>query len=318
MMDFQHYWEEMQRESGEMRKKRILYLLDVKKPGIEISPLYSPITEKNKHNVFYTDYTSADESRKKHADYEHPEIVDLDFIWEQDKNLKDCLNSNNSYEWAIASHVLEHVPNPIGWMNQILEVINVGGYLSLALPNKSLTNDILRDETKFHQWYDAWINQYKIPSAGQLYDFIRNSASQGVTSNGDSNKRHYSAQDAINLSQHSWINNEYLDAHCSVFTPQSFSILVNEAVLIGLMNVEIDDITPGGQEFYVRIKKIGDPAILPPAKATKNSDHNAISNEKELRHYKKAYDEAIQAQEILKSEIDRVRKRNIWHRILNR
>lgn len=312
-MDFQADWDDIQKQSGEIRKKRILYKLDVSKPGIEISPLYSPITDKNNHNVYYTDYASAEESRKKHADYDHPEIMDLNFIWNQNARLKDCVPGGVMFDWAIASHVLEHVPDPIGWMNQILQTVNVNGYLSLALPNKTLTNDILRDETKFPQWFDAWLNQYKIPSPAQLFDFIRNTASQGVTSVGSGYDRHFQPEEAVSNSIHSWVNNEYLDAHCSVFTPSSFSSLVNEAVMLGLMNVEIEDITPGGQEFYVRIKKKGEPKVLPPVKNSPNAN-----NDFELAHYKKAFHEAVSAQDSLKSEIIQLKGRSLLRRIFNR
>lgn len=57
--------------------------LSLDEPGLDVSPLFRPIALKSKHNVHYTDYTSAENSRSKHkhANYEHDEIMEIDFIW---------------------------------------------------------------------------------------------------------------------------------------------------------------------------------------------------------------------------------------------
>lgn len=314
-MDFDAYWANLLDDRMSLRKKRILYKLDPKKLGLEISPLYSPITDKKIHNVEYTDYTSAEESRRKHAAYVHDEIMDLNFIWEQDLPLYECAGGKGKYSWAIASHVLEHVPNPIGWMNEIFAVIDDGGYLSLALPDPSFTSDLYRETTKFHHVLDAWMNKYTIPSTYQLYDFIRNTTSQGVTATASPRDRHYPPQEAFSFCMHAWNKGEYIDAHCNVFTPVSFEDIINEANLHGIMNVEIDDIASGDREFYVRLKKLGSPSINAPES---NAAPSVIENGKELSHYRKAFRESINAQEVLKKEIERLKNRSLLRRIFNK
>lgn len=314
-MDFQSYWEELLDDRMKLRKKRLLHKLEPKKLGLEISPLYSPITDKKIHNVEYTDYTSAEESRRKHADYVHDEIMDLNFIWDQDLPLHDCAGGKGKYGWAIASHVLEHVPNPIGWMNEIFDVIDDGGYLSLALPDPSFTSDLYRETTKFHHALDAWMNRYTIPSTYQLYDFIRNTTSQGVTATASPRDRHYAPQEAFSFCMHAWNTGEYIDAHCNVFTPISFEDIINEANLHGIMNVEIDEIASGDREFYVRLRKLGSPTVNAPDKKVSKTGGEL---ENELIHYRKAFRESINAQEILKDEIVRLKRRGLLKRIFNR
>lgn len=314
-MDFQSYWEDLLDDRMKLRKKRLLHKLDPQKLGLEISPLYSPITDKKIHNVEYTDYTSAEESRRKHADYAHDEIMDLNFIWDQDLPLHECAGGKAKYSWAIASHVLEHVPNPIGWMNEISDVIDDGGYLSLALPDPSFTSDLFRETTKFHHVLDAWMNRYTIPSTYQLYDFIRNTTSQGVTATASPRDRHYPPQEAFSFCMHAWNTGEYIDAHCNVFTPVSFEDIINEACMHGIMNVEIDDIASGDREFYVRLKKLGVPKVNPPER---NRTGLTGENEKELAHYRKAFRESINAQDELKNEIERLKSRGLFRRIMNR
>ncbi len=99
------------------RREILLSGIDLSKAGLEVSPLYRPTVTKDKANVFYTDYCSAEESREKHKSYEHPPIMDIDFIWKPGSNLINCVPDGRKFLWAVSSHVLEHVPNPIGWLN---------------------------------------------------------------------------------------------------------------------------------------------------------------------------------------------------------
>lgn len=47
------------------------------------------------------------------------------------------------FNWTVSSHVMEHVPDPIGWLSEIFEVLKPGAVLSLALPDKKFCFDVL-------------------------------------------------------------------------------------------------------------------------------------------------------------------------------
>lgn len=307
--------------SREVRKERILLGMDMSTPGIEISPLYNPVTDKSKHNVFYTDYTSADESRKKHANYEHPEIVDLDFVWDQQFPLSSCVPDNKKFEWAVACHVLEHVPDPIGWLNEILDCLNVEGVVSIVLPNSDLMSDKLRKKTEVSDMLESWLNRRKMPGPAQIYDFLRNNMSQGDTSIVSSDGRHYTKQQALDFTLHSWNNTEYLDVHCSVFTPWGFEEIINEITTLGIMNVEVVEICPGELEFYAKLKKKGEPRISrddtrSPLKSLISEPTITESLHADLHHARNAFAQAVAIQDELKREIERL-KRPFWKRIFN-
>ncbi|WKV52088.1 class I SAM-dependent methyltransferase [Dickeya fangzhongdai] len=297
----------------ELRIERIILGIDMSTPGIEISPLYNPITDKSKHNVYYTDYTSAEESRKKHADYEHDEIVDLDFIWDQKLTLSECIPAGNKFEWAIASHVLEHVPDPIGWINEILDTLNDRGILSLVLPNADLIADHLRKKTEASDLIESWLYGRELPGPSQLYDFLRNTISKRDTSVTLDGSRHYTKKQAIDFVIHSWTTGEYLDAHCSVFSPASFIELIEELALLGIMNVKVVEFSPAGQEFYVKLQKMGPPSLLRPQRfspysSMESSDHQISNLTKDLQHARTAFNQAIEVQEELKKEIEALKK----------
>ncbi|MEI7188803.1 methyltransferase domain-containing protein [Dickeya dianthicola] len=309
----------------ELRIERIILGMDMSTPGIEISPLYNPITDKSKHNVYYTDYTSAEESRKKHAGYEHDEIVELDFIWDQKLTLSECIPAGSKFEWAIASHVLEHVPDPIGWMNEILDTLNDRGILSLVLPNADLIGDHLRRKTEVSDLIESWLYGRELPGPSQLYDFLRNTISQGSTSVASGDGRHYTKKQAIDFVIHSWTTGEYLDAHCSVFSPERFIELIEELASLGIMNVKVVELCPAGQEFYVKLQKMGPPSLLLPQRfspysSMESADHQIACLTKDLQHARMAFNQAVEVQEKLKKEIENLQKGPLYllKRILNK
>lgn len=304
-------------------EKWIFDNLQTEKLGLEISPLFRPATDKKVHNVHYTDYTTTQDNISKHAHYDHPEIVEIDFVWTPGRQLKECAPTNNNYEWAIASHVLEHVPDPVGWMLEVFAVLNVGGILSLALPDRNKCFDRNRNLTEVSEWIHAWLDEDKRPNSRQLYDFLSN-----VTTEDGSgtvlDKNHYSKEEALNFTLNSHSTGQYFDAHCSVFTGHSFTEMINELNYLGIMNVKVSEFKEGFDEFYVQLTKVGEPKINRPdaylnnAMDIYNLEKDLQANIENLEHHKKAYREAIVAQNLLKSEISRLKNRNLIKRILNR
>lgn len=297
------------------RCNHILEGIDLQTPGLEISPLYRPITNKNHHNVHYTDYTSAEESRAKHADYDHPEIMELDFIWPPSKTLIECVPNDKKFDWAVASHVYEHIPDPLGWMLQVFEVLNIGATFSLVLPNKDYCFDRHRRNTEVSDIINMWLHKQTIPSPYQLYDFLRNSTSEGVTAN--NTDKHYTKEQALEFVLNAWTTGNYFDAHCSVYTPSSFYDVFNEINSLGLINAEVQKPIDASNEFIVKIVKLGEPKIIHPNN-TYISIPQSISDD--LAHARNAFLEAVRVQNKLKARIFYLenRKLNIIKRLISK
>src|SRR6185436_9508930 len=48
------------------------------------------------------------------------------------------------YDWVVASHVVEHVPDLIGWLADLAELTADGAALVLVVPDRRYTFDALR------------------------------------------------------------------------------------------------------------------------------------------------------------------------------
>lgn len=241
--------------------------------GIEIAPFFRPTLLKQDCNIYYTDYATAAELKKKH---EHLEIareiaeltVESDFIWRPGETLVKCIPAGMRFDYAIASHVIEHVPNVIGWLVQILDVLKPGGVLSLAIPDKRATFDVYRSETHVSEMVDAWLRNQKIPSSAQIYDMLSNAvdAPSGSFPQEEgipfaSLHRNYTDQQALEFAIHAFTTGSYLDIHCSVFTPDGFRSLLLRINELGLLNIAVSDSISRDGEFFLRLTKLGEPRI---------------------------------------------------------
>ena len=245
--------------------------------GLEVSPYFDPFMPKSQFNVLYTDYIGTEEIRAKAAqnpDLWDREIPAVDFVWTPGAPLAQCAPADAMFDYAIASHVMEHVPNPIGWLNEVLSVIKVGGRVALFLPERRANADYFRQETQFHHLVQWWMEQPSVPTPGQILDFMVHSFSlrHGMLVDWSAPggpvgvERAYS--DAEALSTSTFVHNEgsYVDIHCTVWNAETFKAIFEHVVAAGLLNVSVGEVHGEEAEFVVVLTKLGDPKVTPPAK----------------------------------------------------
>jgi hypothetical protein len=134
------------RSGPEARRAYVTSLLPVQRCGLEIAPYFNPMIDRSRHDVFYVDCIGNDEIQRKAA--ANPGAVGrdipwIDRVWVPGKRLTECVDGRR-FAYAVASHVMEHVPNPLGWLHEILECVEVGGRVAIVLPMRTKTMDYYR------------------------------------------------------------------------------------------------------------------------------------------------------------------------------
>lgn len=241
--------------------------------GLEIAPFFRPTLLKRDYNIFYTDYTTASDLVKKHAHLPIAQeikenTVEVDFLWRPGTALSKCVRKKK-FDYAIASHVIEHVPNVLGWITQIFSVLKTGGILSLAVPDKRYTFDYYRSETQLHELIDTWIRNEPVPTPGQIFDMLTNEREVPYDSFGrviegipcETLPRHFTDQDALQNAIRSFKKGEYLDIHCSVFTPEGLKKLFLKIHDLGILNISVSEPISVGGEFFIQLRKEGEPRV---------------------------------------------------------
>ena len=110
--------------------------------GIEIGALYWPLRVPGAARVRYVDHTGGDELRRLYP--EPAELVAPDVVDEAEHPSKF---EDESLDFVIANHVLEHVEDPIQALHTFLRVLRPGGIVFLTLPDARRTFDGRRTRT---------------------------------------------------------------------------------------------------------------------------------------------------------------------------
>jgi len=112
--------------------------------GLEIGPLDRPLIPKGRFRVFTLDQASKQELTPRYQGHgvHIPSVVDPDFAVGDGDFLTAV--GDLRFDYAIASHVIEHVPDMIGWLWQIWSVLQDGAVLSLAVPHAAKMFDARR------------------------------------------------------------------------------------------------------------------------------------------------------------------------------
>lgn len=114
--------------------------------GIEIGALNLPLPVAEGVNVRFVDRETEEQL---HDQYDELGMADVDFV---DPDVVDDGEelrhfSDNSEDFVIASHVLEHLENPIKAFKNWLRVVKHGGIVYLALPDMRRCFDVGREIT---------------------------------------------------------------------------------------------------------------------------------------------------------------------------
>jgi SAM-dependent methyltransferase len=226
------------------RREKLLCNLDLRAMrGIEIGPLANPVVDKRDSDVLYVDHADEESLKIKYAtdpNVDVEKIVAVDATWGK-RTLREALCDCGMFDYVIASHVLEHVPDMLGWLTEIAEVLRPGGQLSLAIPDKRFTFDYLRQPSGLNEVLDAYLRHNRQPTPGQIFDYNANAVELDLVAAWDgkieeSSLRHYAnLRYALERSIESVRDKKYIDSHCWVFTTESLLSLLLDLVDLDLL-----------------------------------------------------------------------------------
>jgi SAM-dependent methyltransferase len=259
------------------RLGEVLKFVDFKCPGIEIAPYFAPMIPKAKHNNAFTlDVFSAPVLREKGKDDPNvrdfvENIEEVDFVGDA-CSIDAMLHNHENYgqfQYIVSSHNFEHLPNPIKFLIGCSRVLRPGGYISMAIPDYRACFDHFRFPTKLSDWLLAYHGQSEQPSPEVVFDFISNHSAYMVegagkvgcnfaSDNPDDFELTGNVVSAYEAYRHAkqQDHNEYHDAHCSVLTNTSFKLLVSDLIRIGLVDLEIVEVSDvSGLEFFAHLRK---------------------------------------------------------------
>jgi SAM-dependent methyltransferase len=241
--------------------------------GLEIGALHSPRLRRDQANIRYLDHATKDQLREKYAN--NPlaapyadALVDVDYVWSPGRSLRDIVGDDAPFDFVIASHVIEHIPDPVGWLRQLGGILRVGGILSLVVPDQRYCFDANRQLTTAADLIDAYLREIEVPTYRQVYDHESNflgAVDANVLWRGLDVRGHRRAdvEDADRFALERCLElrdtGVYQDVHCSTFTPWSFLKLFAILVRLDLLDFRILAFYPtehNDYEFFVTLERL--------------------------------------------------------------
>jgi len=246
------------------------------KTGIEIGPSYNPLCPKRDG---WKVYTVDHETREglvekfrayKAADPEHHRfsldtIEEVDFVW-REGDIASLLKTGgvDRVDFIVASHVIEHMPCLLTFLQSLEELISPEGVISLVIPDKRREFDFLKPLSSTGDVIEAYYNGRTRHTARTaylacFYECLLDSEplwDRAPDISRISFKHDPERAREMFMGHGPGETSAYRDFHAWFFTPSSFELVMLELGYLGYTNLRVfEKAGPEGCEFYVHLKR---------------------------------------------------------------
>jgi SAM-dependent methyltransferase len=260
------------------RRIELLRYVTRQQRGIEIAPWFNPVVPKRAgYRTLILDLFDAQNLRRNAESDANvpkemiPNIEEVDLVGSATDiaELVDQRDSLGSFDWVISSHNFEHLPNPIRFLQGCEKVLKPGGTLSMAIPDRRACFDYFRPHSTTADFMEAFSTRRERPSAAQF--FLQHSLHSRLMRDGcellsfslDDDPACIEPLETLEETYRAWEAFEqkpdaiHQSVHCWAFTPASLELILRDLWFLGLIDLEIRQITPPKNgEFYVHLRNM--------------------------------------------------------------
>jgi len=236
--------------------------------GLEIGPLDKAIVPRvDGTQVWYADHTDTTSLRGKYdparvpdSDHRPEDFVEVDFVL-ADEPLAEVAAGVAPFDYVVASHVIEHVPDLVAWLDEISSVLVEGGRLCLAVPDRRYCFDARRASSDLADVVTAHLEGHTRPSPRAFFDFALHYTTVDVpaTWRGEVPEDPVEPIGSVYRRTLDYSRtDDYFDVHVWTFSPPSFEMVINALGAMELTDLRLEQLhetPPGGGEFFARLAK---------------------------------------------------------------
>lgn len=246
------------------RNEKILASISRSMKILEVGPGYSPVLARaDGWNVYSLDHCAADELRRKYsaANVDISGIQDVDFVW-QDGPLDTAIpvDQLGTFDACIGSHIIEHIPDLVGFFHSMERILSPTGIVSLVVPDKqfcfdffqplTMTGEVLaahrERRTRHTRTAEFNAGAYMVRAGGQIAWGQRPTELLEFC-NGDlkaANRLFFRTED----------DHSYHDVHAWYFTVSSFRLIMLELAWMGHLDFKEINVSPTQHcEFFITL-----------------------------------------------------------------
>lgn len=248
------------------RTQRLFSMVDASGNGLEIGPGYNPLFPKRDgHQVETLDHGTAAEIREKYRDdpsVDISRIEEVDHVW-RGEPIAELVGKPGHYHYIVASHVIEHTTDLVGFLNDCQTLLKPEGILLLAVPDKRRCFDVLQPMTTTGAALQAHLEKRTRHPPGLVFDYVAYGMLRGGSSGwraGSEAPLSFAGElaQAKQMFARAQTSVEYIDAHAWRFTPSSFRLLIRDLREIGASDLREKEFYESDiHEFYVSLSRTG-------------------------------------------------------------
>lgn len=211
---------------------------------LEIGPSYNPILPKRAgHRVETVDHCDAATLRAKYAEepgVDVSRIEEVDHVW-RGEPLADLVGPGR-FDVVVASHVIEHTPDMLGFLKECERALTPSGRLVLAVPDRRRCFDFFRPASTTGAVLQAHHERRTRHAPGSAFDFIANFCTfEGRQDTCGAAATSFTLSNAVEAAGRAFTryasHEAYRDCHAWVFTPSSFRLIASDLAAIGAVGL---------------------------------------------------------------------------------
>ena len=188
-------------------------------------------------------------------------IEPVDFVWNEEA-LSDSIPAEHhgTFDVFLASHVIEHIPDLIGFLRSAEALVRPSGRIVLAIPDKRVCFDFFRPLTTTGDLLASHRERRAKHMPKVLWDYFAYQVTKhGAPGWGRTDQAAaaftYTLEQAL-ASIRKYDAGAFIDAHSSTFVPASFALIMLELARLGLTDWQIERSEIAEHtEFYVWMRR---------------------------------------------------------------
>jgi predicted SAM-dependent methyltransferase len=245
--------------------KKVLRYINQNGQGLEIGPSHNPVAPKKEgYKVHIIDHMNREQLITKYKDAQVvlENIEEVDFVW-QGESYSELTGEKKFYDWIIASQVIEHTPDLIGFLNDCDSILKDDGMISLVVPDKRYCFDHYRPITGLSKIIDSHHQKNKIHTPGTVAEYYLNVVSKAGTIAWDPSVTGtyacvHSLEDASQGMATVLNEKTYIDVHAWCFVPHTFRLMIHDLFCLGLTPLkEVGFFSTTDHMFYITLSRKG-------------------------------------------------------------
>ncbi|MCC5617187.1 class I SAM-dependent methyltransferase [Nostoc sp. CHAB 5836] len=216
--------------------------------GLEIGACDLPTVSKGVGKCEFADFRSAEEIVDL-WNLPREAVMPVKYILQRDSKVH--LQIDKKFDFVVLCHVIEHIPNVIGYILDLHNLLKPGGLIIIACPDKRITFDASRPSTTIEHLLDDYYNNRNYPSLEHILEFAK-AASDDLRQKSIESPKEFYRWGCDNF------ESGLADAHCHVWTDEEFftqiKYLIDGDIIEGLKIVDKQYNNGAYNEFLIALK----------------------------------------------------------------